>query len=217
MAYWLSGLEPVYAALLTAVLMTSFFALLSWRAYAEREQAIQQVRPFVASPRWYDYLVANPTSVEGTSSPFRALCTTLLNTSVGYLIPAGPVAAFVSPLSYPVGKSMPRIGVDVQSRQQWDELIIAIQPARYGGAEWAIPLWSERGVIGFLLLGPRQGGGLYSQEEIEIARATGERLLDTAVQHRASQRLMRLQRERMAATQVAGSADAACFTMMCCR
>lgn len=63
-------------------------------------------------------------------------------------------------------------------------------------------IWSERGVIGFLLLGPREGGGLYTQEEIEIARSTGERLLDTAAGIALSQRLMRLQREQMAATQV---------------
>jgi len=44
---------------------------------------------------------------------------------------------------------------------------------------WAIPLWSERGLIGILLLGEKVNGGLYTQEEIEIARASGERLIDT--------------------------------------
>ncbi len=39
-------------------------------------------------------------------------------------------------------------------------------------------------------------------EEIEIARSTGERLVDTAAGAALSQRLMQLQRERMAATQI---------------
>ena len=42
-----------------------------------------------------------------------------------------------------------------------------------------MPLWSERGLIGVLLLGEKRDGGLYTQEEIEIARASGERLIDT--------------------------------------
>ena len=54
------GLEPVYAVLLTALLMTTFFALLSWPAYAEWEQRMRQLRPFVTSQRWYDALVAGP-------------------------------------------------------------------------------------------------------------------------------------------------------------
>jgi len=49
-----------------------------------------------------------------------------------------------------------------------------------GGAVWAVPLWSERGLIGALLLGEKRDGGLYTQEEIEIARATGERCVRPA-------------------------------------
>ena len=45
-----------------------------------------------------------------------------------------------------------------------------------------MPLWSERGLIGMLLLGPKRDGGLYTQEEIEIARASGERLSPADVQ-----------------------------------
>ncbi|HEY52524.1 MAG TPA: hypothetical protein G4N94_03615, partial [Caldilineae bacterium] len=81
-------------------------------------------------------------------------------------------------------------------------LLTAIAGASYGGATWAIPLWSERGLIGMLLLGPKKDGGLFMREEIEIARATGERLIDTSASIALSQRLMALQRERMVATQL---------------
>ncbi len=59
-------------------------------------------------------------------------------------------------------------------------LITGIDKARYRRATWAIPLWSERGLSGMLLLGPKAGDGFYMREEIEIARAAGERLIDTA-------------------------------------
>jgi signal transduction histidine kinase len=78
----------------------------------------------------------------------------------------------------------------------------ALDPARYGGAVWAVPLWSERGLIGVLLLGDKRDGGLYTQEEIEIARATGERLIDTQASAEMARRLMDLQRQRLAESQV---------------
>jgi len=65
-----------------------------------------------------------------------------------------------------------------------------------------VPLWRERGLIGVLLFGARRQGELYTQEEIEIARSAGERLIDTAASLALSQRLVQIQRERMAATQV---------------
>jgi signal transduction histidine kinase len=81
-------------------------------------------------------------------------------------------------------------------------LILPVEPVQHGGAVWAVPLWRERGLIGVLLFGPRRDDGLYTREEIEIARGAGERLLDAAASVALSQRLVQLQRERMAATQV---------------
>ena len=81
-------------------------------------------------------------------------------------------------------------------------MCVAVDPARYGGAGWAVPLWSERGLIGVLLLGEKRDGGLYTQEEIEMARASGERLIDTQASAALAQRLMALQRQRLAESQV---------------
>ena len=64
--------------------------------------------------------------------------------------------------------------------------------ARTAARSWAVPLWSERGLIGVLLLGDKRDGGLYTQEEIEIARASGERLIDTQASAALAQRLMAL-------------------------
>jgi len=68
--------------------------------------------------------------------------------------------------------------------------------------EWAIPLWSERGLIGALLLGPKREGGFYTEEEIELARAAGERMIDAAAGAEMARRLMHLQRRHMAESQV---------------
>jgi signal transduction histidine kinase len=79
---------------------------------------------------------------------------------------------------------------------------LALDPADYGGLLWAVPLWSERGLIGVLLLGEKRDGGLYSQEEMELARASGERLIDTYASAELARRLVVLQRQRLAESQV---------------
>jgi signal transduction histidine kinase len=67
---------------------------------------------------------------------------------------------------------------------------------------WAVPLWRESALIGVLLLGPKRGGGLYTQEAIEIARSSGERLLDLQTSGELARRLMAIQRRRMVESQV---------------
>jgi signal transduction histidine kinase len=83
-----------------------------------------------------------------------------------------------------------------------DQICVQINPQKFNGAAWAVPLWNERGLIGVLLLGEKNDGGLYAQEEIEIARATGERLIDMRVSSEIARRLFTLQRQRLAESQV---------------
>jgi signal transduction histidine kinase len=136
---------------------------------------------------------------------FAALCHDVLGVRVGYLVAVGPLSPLVGPpLAYPSGHDvkLPSIA-DVTSKLESPQtMYVPLDPARWGGAEWAVPLWSERGLIGVLLLGEKLDGGLYAQEEIEIARATGERLIDTQAAAQLAQRLMHLQRQRLAESQV---------------
>ena len=57
-------------------------------------------------------------------------------------------------------------------------------------------------MIGLLFLGEKGDGGLYTREEIEIARASGERLIDTQATAEMSRRLMALLRQRIAQVRV---------------
>ena len=225
--------------LLTTVLMSTFFALFSWRAYVERERYIDNLRPFVTSQGLFDELLARtgddrPLSGDGAaqltnsaSQPtptvmtckiagrtwrtahstyaFAALCHDVLGVRVGYLIAVGPLSPLVGPpLAYPAGHEVScLLYADVTNKLESPQtMYVPMDPERWGGAAWAVPLWSERGLIGVLLLGEKLDGGLYAQEEIEIARATGERLIDTQASAQLAQRLMHLQRQRLAESQV---------------
>lgn len=198
-------LRPVYSLLLAAVMMVSFFALLVWRSYAERERHIEHLRPFVSSQRLYDHLLTEsaPPHVDG-ASPFRALCEDVLGARVAYLVALGPLAPLAGPaLVYPDEAADPPSVTEIARQLESPRTMgVPLDPNRCCGATWAVPLWSTRGLIGVLLLGEKRDGGLYTQEEIEIARASGERLIDTQASAEMARRLMALQRQRMAESQV---------------
>ena len=204
------NLRPVYGLLLTAMLMTLFYALFSWRSYEERERYIDNLRPFVASPRVYDQLLTeqpagSPTTYSEATTPFHALCREVLEATWAALTPVGPLAPLVGslwvyPSDWPVSLSMVEKLTGRFPTPQSPPL--PLDPNHHGAAQWAVPLWSERGLIGILLLGPKLGGGLYTQEEIDIARASGERLIDTQASAEMARRLMSLQRQQLAESQI---------------
>jgi signal transduction histidine kinase len=203
-------LRPVYSLLLSVVLLATFYALLTWRSFGERERAIEHLRPFVASQRLYEHLLqpTSPIQASGASdvaAPFHALCQNVLGARVAYLVPLGPLASLASAtVAYPAGQAsrLPDVAAVAAELDSPQTMCAALNPGDYNGAAWAVPLWSERGLIGMLLLGPKQDGGLYTQEEIEIARASGERLIDMQASAEMSSRLMALQRQRLAESQV---------------
>ena len=222
-------IEPIYGFLGAALLMILFFALVGWRSYLERERLMANLRPFVASQGLYDRLLTPGSTAENDfSAPFNALCRDLLDTQSATLIAAGLVATLVErPLIYPPAASNsplatpnpplatpnpPPATPNSPPATRYSSLIplfspqksepLAIDPDHYGSAIWAIPLWSARGLSGVLLLGEKRGGGLYTQEEIEIAAITGERLIDTQAGAEMSRRLLELQRRQLTQTQV---------------
>jgi signal transduction histidine kinase len=199
-------LRAVYSLLLSTALMTTFYALLSWRSYVERERYIAHLRPFVSSQRLYERLLSPsaPPELDATR-PFRALCADVLGTRLAYLAAVGPLAPLAGPpLAYPftAPTPLPPLAELTAQFSSPQTMYAPLNPSRYGGATWAVPLWSERGLIGLLLLGEKLDGGLYTQEEIEIARASGERLIDTQASAEMARRLMALQRQRLSQGQV---------------
>ncbi|HEU5200419.1 MAG TPA: ATP-binding protein, partial [Ktedonobacterales bacterium] len=198
--------DAMYPLVLATTLMTAFYALLTWRLYLEHEQGINQLRPFVASQRMYEQLLTPSTVPEvNMTTPFSALCEGVLGAKVAYLAALGPLAPLAgSALAYPATGAAPTsalAGISARFRSP-QEICTPLAPDEAGGAVWAVPLWSERGLIGVLLLGEKRDGSLYTQEEIELARATGERLIDTQASAAMAQRLMALQRDRLAESQI---------------
>ncbi|HMQ35307.1 MAG TPA: hypothetical protein PKD53_31600, partial [Chloroflexaceae bacterium] len=171
--------------------------------------------PFVAGQRLYEGLVGSrpPAAVEGAELPFRALCGELLGARSACLVPLGPLAALAGPplALGPDGAVGPAEGPAALALMAADlaaglpappPLCLRVAPAAHGGAVWAVPLAGERGLIGLLLLGEKRDGGLYTEEEMALARGVAERLLDGLAGAEMARRLVALQRRRLAEDQV---------------
>jgi signal transduction histidine kinase len=199
------GANPIYTILLASVFVAITYALLGWRAHAERQWHVAQLRPFVGGERVLDTLLnPNAAHARDTTSFFTPLCRDLLGARCAYLFPTGALASLIgAPLAYPARASI-AFGLDEILPQCTGPgiMVLPVSPERYGAARWAVPLWCGRGLAGVFFLGDKSDGGLYSQEEIEVARASGERLLDTIALVNLAHRLMELQRQRFIETQV---------------
>jgi signal transduction histidine kinase len=188
--------------------MVLFYALLGWRSYGERERHMESLRPFVASQQLYAHVLtgsgSEPSDVD-VATPFRALCGEVLDAESACLYPLGSLASLSgSPLVYPndTPPSFPWLAEITQSFRSPTMLCTPLEPATHNGYIWGVPLWGERGLIGVLLLGEKRDGSLYTEEEIEIARTVGERLIDTQSSAELARRLMALQRQRLAESRV---------------
>jgi len=202
------GLPEVYIMLLSGALITAIYALSSWRSFAERESYLAQLRPFVASQELYEQLLtpsSNAAADLQADQAFNALCQDVLAAQQAALVPWGALALLAGPsLVYPPGQNLPfpPAGEALAKVDNPHTLCIALEPPGEQLEGWAIPLWSPRGLIGVLFLGAKQDGGLYAQEEIEIARTVCERLLDLKASSEMARRLMALQRQRLAENQI---------------
>lgn len=194
-------LNLIYSLLLTTILMVAFYALFGWRSFVQRDRFMAQLRPFVGSQRLVEQLTTDGAD-SAAGNIFRAVCEDVLNTNRAQLTPGSSLADLVAePLTYPPDAPAMRALPAVELSPESDVRLVAL-PTPVAGLRWAAGLWAARGHVGMLLLGDKRDGGVYTQEEIEIAQAAGERLLDMLAGEETARRLMALQRKRLTETQV---------------
>jgi signal transduction histidine kinase len=203
----LRGLDPVYLVLVCVLLLMGFLAVLGWRNFSERERIVSQLRPVVADP-----LASRPVSAADGPRLMANLCRDVIGAERAVLMPHGPIAAFIGlPLTFPVGQADAEDG-DAPAPIDFDALRgVAAAAGPLGapldhrlwqGLRWVIAIRSDRGPIGLLALGRKADGGLYTQEDIELARSGCEQLLAALASAELTQRLIGLQRQRLAESQV---------------
>ncbi len=195
--------NPIYVVLLSGLLVIAFFALLSRRSLIEREGFVRNLRPFVSGQGVLERFISQPSDDVDLQMPFKALCKDVLGLQRAVLKPLGSVAALIDEaIIYPDGGTQVDLPLLEGILESPEQIGVPLHRATDGIWVWAVPLWSAPGLIGVLYLGPKLDGGLYAQEEIDIARTIGERLIDSYASTEMAQRLMVLQRQQLAEGQV---------------
>jgi two-component sensor histidine kinase len=70
---------------------------------------------------------------------------------------------------------------------------------------WILPIRDERGLVATLYLGPRKDGSAFTDEDMNLAHACGQRILDTLGDHEAMQAVAGLLRRRIVDVKLLGA------------
>lgn len=99
-------------------------------------------------------------------------------------------AQFIAPGSDGVNPSPKRVRMTTNGRQM---------------ICWMLPIYDELGLVAMLYLGPRQDGGIFTDEDMNLAHACGQRILDTLADHEAMQAVAALLRRRIVDVKLLGA------------
>ena len=162
-------LEPIYLLLLSIILITSIYAVLGWRLFTEQEHYLIALRPFITSQHLFDQLLLHDTTSIDLDiiKPFQALCKDILGVRQAFLIHLGIFGPLVGmAISYPEEiESKKREGLLLEVRRSLSTTsgftpLLLPDSIFFGPNSIAIPLWSERGLVGTLILGEKKNDSL---------------------------------------------------------
>src|SRR5713226_3780486 len=210
------------ALLLITSLATVAYALFTWSSYTAHDRYIALLGPFVRSTSLRHWLNTNQQKTEqDLENLFFHLCHDVLAVRFAYLtIMAGSVRRNFSyrwPVETMLELVLPKKGnepVDgLSSRSRIKEDGIAPEaPKRvhitlHGQPMicWVLPIYDELGLVATLYLGPREDGGAFTDEDMNLAHACGQRILDTLGDHEAMQAVAGLLRRRIVDVKLLGA------------
>jgi signal transduction histidine kinase len=204
-------LEPIFILILSIILITGIYAVLGWSSFNEQEHYLRSLHPFITSQHLYDQLILQNTDTYNLeiTGAFHALCADILGVRQAFLVPQGIYGPLIgNPIAYPGEISKEKLDTLQLEVQQATSTKIGFAPlllpesGLFGRNTLAVSLWSERGLIGVMVLGEKINSSLFTQEEVEIARTVGERLIDSKASNELAHRLIELERQRLSETKV---------------
>jgi signal transduction histidine kinase len=191
------NIRPIYSVLLTVILAVMAYALFNWRQYVEHEEFMRRLNPFVTSLHLHERLLSsNADSEQESRELFTALCRDALRTEHACLLFDGSI-----------GGPHERQRIDYRWPADQDALLQAplshsIDWSRLDVDHWAYPLSDSRGAIGRLILGPKLDGSEYNVQELQVASACAERILDALAGEQLARVAVSLLQQRIAQVQV---------------
>ncbi|MBE3566357.1 MAG: hypothetical protein IMW90_11580 [Thermogemmatispora sp.] len=212
-------------------LATVAYALFTWSSYRAHDRYIALLGRFLSSTSLRHWLNTSAEKSERELEDlFFSLCQSVLAVRCARLvILAGPMRRTFS-YRWPAdarfnGTELPRRGEGMVSGET--DALVRLVPRRPPGGRgagtplayrlrlrlasgeplvcWVMPLYDERGLVATLFLGPREDGGTFTKEDMNLAQACGQRILDTIGDHEAMQAVAALLRRRIIDVKLLGA------------
>src|SRR5713226_7628903 len=206
--------------LLITSLATCAYALFTWSSYTAHDRYIALLGPFLRGTTLRHWLNTDLLKTEqGLEDLFFHLCQDVLAVKCARLtVMVGSVRRTFSyrwpieangQLKHSAPKFVPKTGYEdaigtmgvVNRSPARMRLTINGQPMIC----WILPIYDELGLVATLYLGPRQDGGAFTDEDMDLAHACGQRILDTLGDHEAMQAVAALLRRRIVDVKLLGA------------
>lgn len=199
--------------LLITSLATGVYALFTWSTYTAHDRYIALLGPFLRSTNLRHWLNTDQKKTEqGLEDLFFLLCRDILAVKWARLtVMAGSVrrnfdyrwpTIAKEQIKYTLPKKVTGNVVEEEKRTP-----VRLRLSIDGKATicWVLPIYDELGLVATLYLGPRQDGAAFTDEDMDLAHACGERILDTLGDHEAMQAVAALLRRRIVDVKLLGA------------
>src|SRR6185312_11914746 len=199
--------------LLITALATGAYALFTWSSYTAHDRFVALLRPFVRSSSLRHWLNTDLHRTEqDLKNVFFHLCHDVLAVECAYLkVMAGTVRRS---FSYRWPDDSSPTGNFIMPGREDDKTAAINRSSRDSVATrmpkriqimlrgrpvicWILPIYDERGLVATLYLGPREDGAAFTDEDMNLAHACGQRMLDALGDHEAMQAVTGLLRRRV--------------------
>ncbi len=214
--------------LLITSLATVAYALFTWSSYTAHDRYIALLGPFVRSASLRHWLNTDLAKTErDLEALFVHLCYNILAVQCAYLdvlagpvrrsfsyrwsadaVPGAMVAAIKEKRRLEERKEQSEQDAGQSGEVRRPEEAPSRLPVVVNGVPmicWILPIHDERGLVATLYLGPREDGSAFTDEDMNLAQACGQRILDTLGDHEAMQAVAGLLRRRVVDVKLLGA------------
>ena len=197
--------------LLITALATAAYALFTWSSYTAHDRYISMLGPFLRSANLRHWLQTDVEKTEQSMEDlFVHLCQNVLEVQCARLVVfTGSVRrsfAYRWPLFdvHDAESGLVKIEHQLDATKNGSTVVTKHNPTRVRMTVkgqslicWVLPIYDELGVVATFYLGPRHDGSLFTEEDMDLAQACGQRILDTLRDHEAMQAVAGLLRRRI--------------------
>jgi signal transduction histidine kinase len=219
------------ALLLITSIATGTYALFTWSSYTAHDRYIALLGPFLRSTNLRHWLNTDLQKTEqNMEALFSHLCKDVLEVQCARLVVlAGPIrrdfdyrwsildssdaaeeqerSGALEPSTWQEKRSHTVFSYKASGQQQSDIYAYRIRLSLRGVPVicWILPIYDELGLVAKLYLGPRKDGGVFTNEDMDLAQACGQRILDTLRDHEAMLAVAGLLRRRIVDVKLLGA------------